>query len=62
MAERPGRSERRPPSGITIVTLEDAAYWINVLNRYACHDIELIVALQAEVADLRRPWWKRLRG
>lgn len=62
MAERPGRSERRPPSGITVETLEDAAYWINVLNRYACHDIEKIVALQAEVAELRRPWWKRLRG
>jgi hypothetical protein len=43
----------------TVNTLEDARFWLGVMHRRTCSDIEHINALYERLAWLALPWWRR---
>lgn len=56
--ERPRCGHTDPPCP-RVDNLEEARFWIRVLNRRSVHDLEHVIALEQRLAQLERPRWKR---
>jgi hypothetical protein len=41
--------------------LAEARFWIRVLHRRTVRDAEVHVELMRRLAQLEKPWWRRLR-
>lgn len=48
------------PKEIAIESLDQAQFWINVLNRRSIRDIETINDLRHHLMVLEIPWWRRI--
>lgn len=45
-----------------VETLEDAAFWIDVMHRRTCSDSRRLFLIEERLREMERPWWRRRRG